>query len=263
MKIIFHNTVKFIQVLKRKTMRKIILSILLLFSLQTVYSQVTIKMKRRESGTHEIPCKVNGLNMSLIFDTGASDVTISLTEAVFMIKHDYLKKEDIGETVYYTIANGSIAKGTKIILKEIEIAGMKLTNVEASIAHNPKAPLLLGQTAIERLGKIQLDLANNTLTILNPNFKGSYDYSQSVFERSGTASNRGEPSSSRATFKFIEKPEEIDFSKMSTMKVYTNSPIYENSEMKSGTVRFAQNNKKDLFRVFVQRMPDRQIYLAL
>jgi hypothetical protein len=54
---------------------------------------------------------------------------------------------------------------------------MKLTNVEASIAHNPKAPLLLGQTAIERLGKIQLDLANNTLTILNPNFKGSYDYS--------------------------------------------------------------------------------------
>src|SRR5690606_21425838 len=31
-----------------------------------------IKMKKRESGTFEIPCKVNGLELNLILDTGAS-----------------------------------------------------------------------------------------------------------------------------------------------------------------------------------------------
>ncbi|MEI7585104.1 retropepsin-like aspartic protease [Runella sp.] len=226
-------------------MRKIILSLFLLFSLQISYAQVTIKMKRR-GGVHEIPCKINGLDMSFIFDTGAASVSISLTEALFMLKNGQLTKSDVKDLESFITADGSIVEGTKIILRSIEIAGMTLQNIEASVAHQLNAPLLLGQSAIEKLGKIQLDLANNTLTILNPNFKGSYDYSQSVFERSGGINNRDEPSSSLVTFKLIEKPEDIDFSKMGTMKVYTNSLIYENSEMKSGTVHFAKNNKVDV-----------------
>ena len=69
--------------------------------------------------------------MEFIFDTGASDVSISLTEALFMIRHGYLKEENILGNVQYSIANGDIAEGTSIIIDEIEIAGIKLTKVKS------------------------------------------------------------------------------------------------------------------------------------
>ena len=70
-------------------MRNIYLILLLLFQLSfTGQSQTVIKMKK-EGGVSIIPCKVNGLNLNFIFDTGASDVSISLTEANFMLKNGY------------------------------------------------------------------------------------------------------------------------------------------------------------------------------
>jgi clan AA aspartic protease (TIGR02281 family) len=142
--------------------------------LTTCFSQTVIKMKR-EGGISIIPCKVNGLNLNFIFDTGASDVSISMTEATFMLKNGYLNKEDILGSSKYLDATGSLSEGIIVILKEIEIAGLKLYNVKASIVKNNKAPLLLGQSAIGKLGKIQLDLETNTLTIMSG--KSSFDFS--------------------------------------------------------------------------------------
>lgn len=128
------------------------------------YSQTVIKMEK-VNGVFVMPCKVNGLSLKFIFDTGASDVSISLTEALFMLKNGYLSKNDLSGTEYYRIANGDIQEGTKITLKQIEIGKLKLYNVKASIVHSLSAPLLLGQTALSKLGKIEFDYANNTLTI--------------------------------------------------------------------------------------------------
>jgi len=125
-----------------------------------------IQMKKMPGGTYEINCKVNGIALKFIFDTGASDVSISLTEALFMLKNGYLKEEDILGTQYYSIANGDIAEGTTIRIKKLEFGGLTLYNVDASIVHQLEAPLLLGQSAISRLGKIQIDPSNSTLTII-------------------------------------------------------------------------------------------------
>ncbi len=146
-------------------MRKLLITLLALPFALSVYSQVTIKMKR-EGGVSIVPCKVNGLNLKFIFDTGASDVSISMTEASFMLKNDYLSPDDILGKSNYLDANGNITEGVNIILREIEIGGLKLYNVKASVVTNLKAPLLLGQSAISKLGVIQLDLEANTLTIL-------------------------------------------------------------------------------------------------
>ena len=127
-------------------------------------SQNVIKMKKI-NGIFLMPCKVNGLSLNFIFDTGASDVSISLTEALFMLKNGYLNENELIGTEYYQLANGDIQEGTKITLKEIEIGTAKLYNVEASIVHTLDAPLLLGQTALSKLGKIEFDYAKNTLTI--------------------------------------------------------------------------------------------------
>lgn len=147
---------------------KKVLSFLLVFIFLSAQSQVVLNMKK-VGGVYEVPCKVNGLNLSFIFDTGASDVSISLIEALFMIRHGYLKEENILGKVQYSIANGDIAEGTRILLKDIEIGGLKLTNVEASIVHEMEAPLLLGQSAIQKLGKVEIN--GSKLTILNADSK--------------------------------------------------------------------------------------------
>lgn len=154
-------------------MKTLVLLILLSLTVKA-NAQTVIKMKK-DGGVSVIPCKVNGLNLNFIFDTGAGDVSISMTEASFMLKNDYLSTNDIKGSQNYQDANGNISEGLKVILKEVEIAGLKLFNVEASIVKNLKAPLLLGQSAISKLGKIQLDLQSNTLTILDG--KSSYNFS--------------------------------------------------------------------------------------
>lgn len=132
------------------------------------YSQIVIKMKR-EGGVSTIPCKVNGLNLNFIFDTGASDVSISMAEATFMFKNGYLTKENIIGSQNYIDATGNISEGILVLLKEIEISGIKLFDVKATITKTLNAPLLLGQSALSKLGSFKLDLEKNELIIYNLN----------------------------------------------------------------------------------------------
>lgn len=138
--------------------------------INNTFSQVSILMSKKND-VYTVPCKVNGLDLEFIFDTGASNVTISLTEALFMIKNGRLEKEDIIGSSYAQLANGDITENTEILIREIEISGLKLYNVRASIVHKLKAPLLLGQSAISQLGKIQLD--GNKLTILTKEYSNN------------------------------------------------------------------------------------------
>ena len=127
-------------------------------------AQTTVKMEQF-GGVYKIPCKVNGLPLKFIFDPGASDISISLTEALFMLKNEYLSEKDIMGKEYYSIANGDIQEGTKINIKCIEVGGLKIYNVQASITHTDNAPLLFGQSALKRFGKFSMDYATNTLLL--------------------------------------------------------------------------------------------------
>ncbi len=149
-------------------MKNIITFLLLTILIANASAQTRVILEKR-NGVYYIPCQVNGLNMKFVFDSGASDVTISLAEAIFMLKNNYLSKDNILGTEYYQIANGEIQEGTKIILKSINIGGYVIFNVEASIVHNNYAPLLLGQSALSKLGKFSFDYSTNSLIIGNDN----------------------------------------------------------------------------------------------
>ena len=143
--------------------------VLLLFSMffvSSLSSQTVVQMTR-SGGVSLIPCKVNGLNLNFVFDTGASDVSLSLTEAGFMLKNGYLAESDFVGTQNYSDANGDIEEGVVINLRSIIIGGLLIKNVQATIVKNTKAPLLLGQSALSRLGIVQQDFVKNTLTIYN------------------------------------------------------------------------------------------------
>ena len=132
---------------------------------QTEETVSEIAFTRHTGGTFEVPCKINGLPLQMIFDTGASDVTISSVEANFMLKNRYLSDKDIKGKRYYQVATGELSAGAVITLREVMIGDVLLKNVEASVVGDQRAPLLFGQSAMERFGTITIDNGQNILII--------------------------------------------------------------------------------------------------
>lgn len=124
-----------------------------------------IQMKKMPGGTYEVPCTINGLPLKFIFDTGASDVTLSSVEANFMLKNDYLSEKDFKGSRRYLTADGSIANGAVVRIKEVKVGDVTLNNIDASVVKSQKAPLLLGQSVLERFGTITIDNQSNKLII--------------------------------------------------------------------------------------------------
>jgi aspartyl protease family protein len=118
---------------------------------------------RKADGVFYVPCKINGTEMEFIFDTGASDITMSLTEALFLYKQGKLTDNDFIGKQQYQIADGSIHEGAIVVLKNVQIGSRELYNVKATIVDNTQAPLLLGQSALAKFGKISIDYNENEI----------------------------------------------------------------------------------------------------
>ena len=120
----------------------------------------------KDSGnTCTVKCSINELPLNFVFDTGASDVSLSQVEATFMMKNGYLTKQDVIGKQYYSDANGNVNEGTVLNLKHVNFGGIELTNVKASVVKNQRAPLLLGQSVFQKLGKIEIDNEKKVLKV--------------------------------------------------------------------------------------------------
>ncbi len=119
----------------------------------------------KEGGVLKVKCTVNGLPLHFVFDTGASDLTMSTVEATFMLKNDYLGSADIVGRQNYMTANGDISEGTVVRLRNVRFAGLSLDNVSASIVSSQQAPLLLGQSVLNKLGKVEIDYAKRVIRV--------------------------------------------------------------------------------------------------
>ncbi len=219
-----------------KKIMSVVFVLVFFFIHQRSIGQTVIKMQK-EGGVYTVPCKVNGLALKFIFDTGASDVSISATEALFMLKNGYLDNSDLrGEQNYFN-ANGEISTGTVILIREIEFSGLKLKNVQASVVHSLDAPLLLGQSALEKLGKYQIDGSN--LTILNgPN--GTYSFPENSSSNSSISNSNN--LSGSAYYNSLP-----NYS--GTVKVYGCSPILQSPDLvNSKIIGMACDNKVTIIR---------------
>lgn len=133
-------------------------------SIQYIQRTAIIPFNHR-NGINEVKCTVNGLPLYFIFDTGASDITISSVEAAFMLKNGYLSDKDVIGSKAYRTASGDIIAGTVVNLKKITIGKLELENVHASVMKGQSAPLLLGQSALSRLGRIEIDNQQHAIRI--------------------------------------------------------------------------------------------------
>jgi aspartyl protease family protein len=127
---------------------------------------ISIKLIKTESGLLEVPVELNGvLKINFIFDSGASEVSLSPDVALTLIRTGTVSNTDFLPDQTYKFADGSIAKSKRFLIKELSIGAKKLYNIEASIANSIEAPMLIGQNVMNKLGSITIDYDSQLLII--------------------------------------------------------------------------------------------------
>ena len=112
-----------------------------------------------------VRCTINNLPLHFIFDTGASSISMSDVEATFMMKNGYLSSKDVVGKQYFSTADGSVSEGTVLNLRNVNFGGVNLDNIQATVVKNQRAPLLLGQSVMQKLGRIEIDNERRVLKI--------------------------------------------------------------------------------------------------
>lgn len=118
-------------------------------------------------GVKVIPVKLNGVTMNMIYDTGCSGLHISLNELQTLAKQGKVSPDDVLGVSYSTIADGSIVQDGLINVRQIEIGSndeaIVLENVQASVALNQDAPILLGNAVLDELASVEVDNVEKTI----------------------------------------------------------------------------------------------------
>jgi len=118
-----------------------------------------------QGGVKVVQATVNGTLCRFIFDSGASSVCLSLTEVRHMVKNRYLTDVDfIGEEKFID-ASGDVNTGMRVNLRDLQLGQIVLHDVEAIIINNENTANLLGQTALEKFGRVTIDYTRKEIVL--------------------------------------------------------------------------------------------------
>ena len=119
----------------------------------------------KDGGVFTIPVRINDvLTLDFILDSGASDVRVPADVALTLLRTGTIHDEDFLPGTSYRMADGSSVKSARFMLKQLEIGGVKVYQVSASIG-SVEGPLLLGQSFLSRLSSWSLDNHRQVLAI--------------------------------------------------------------------------------------------------
>jgi hypothetical protein len=119
------------------------------------------------NGVLYFPCKVNGIQLDYIFDTGASVVTINDSIYRSMILKDLISSQDSIGKEKFQDASGNFQECVIFNIRKMEVGNMVLENIKGAVLSNNNSPLLFGQSALKHLGKYNLDIKNKMLEFGN------------------------------------------------------------------------------------------------
>ncbi len=105
-----------------------------------------LSLPRGPGGHYYLTAKVNGVDMTFLVDTGATDVALGAEHA----KKLRLQLQDKDYTKRYHTANG-IVRGAPVALRRVQSGRLRLDNVEASVLEGPLDMPLLGMSFLNRL----------------------------------------------------------------------------------------------------------------
>jgi aspartyl protease family protein len=122
----------------------------------------------KAGGVYEVPVMINGaLKLNFIFDSGASDVSLPPDVVLTLMRTGTIAEADFIGSNIYQFADGSTAKSRTFYIRQMKIGNKTIYNVKASMSNSIDAPLLLGQSLLNRLGKITIDYNSSVITIQN------------------------------------------------------------------------------------------------
>lgn len=128
-----------------------------------LFKNIEVKLES-SGGVFEFPVVLNGvLKINVILDSGAAEVSMSPDILTTLIKTKTIKDSDFLPGKIYSFADGSKAKSMRFNLSSLQIGTKVLHNVECGIANSIDAPMLLGQSALQKLGKYIIDYKKGTL----------------------------------------------------------------------------------------------------
>lgn len=137
-------------------MNKILAYLFLIISAPSVQAQTIIQMVE-DRGVYKIPCEVNGLKVKMVFDTGASAVSMSSSFAEMLLDNNYISVTDFTGKAKSMTADGRIIDHTELMIHTLKIGDITVNDVMAIVIDSQDTPLLLGQTAIQKLGVISIN----------------------------------------------------------------------------------------------------------
>ena len=105
-----------------------------------------LALPRGPGGHYFLTAKVNGVDMTFLVDTGATDVALGAEHA----KKLRLQLQDKDYTKRYRTANG-IVRGAPVALRQVQAGRLRLRDVEASVLDGPLDMPLLGMSFLNRL----------------------------------------------------------------------------------------------------------------
>lgn len=105
-----------------------------------------LALPRGPGGHYFLTARVNGVDMTFLVDTGATDVALGAEHA----KKLRLQLQDKDYTKRYRTANG-IVRGAPVALRQVQAGRLRLLDVEASVLEGPLDMPLLGMSFLNRL----------------------------------------------------------------------------------------------------------------
>ena len=120
-------------------------------------------LHRAADGLFYVTALVNGTPVRFLFDTGANMVVLTRDDALRVGLAPGSSNAGDGDTMETA---GGAAQIDRVTLSHIDVAGRRLSNVDAAVASRGLKVSLLGQNLLSRLGP--LTLAGDTIVIDRP-----------------------------------------------------------------------------------------------
>jgi predicted aspartyl protease len=125
-----------------------------------------IKILPTSSSQYELKARLNNIfDIDLLIDTGASNCQITVDLLLTLYRTGALHEDDFIDNEIFILADGSLVENERFLLREIKIGNTSIYDVETIVAFDLFAPLIIGQNALAKLGKLEFDFENHQLKI--------------------------------------------------------------------------------------------------
>lgn len=127
-------------------------------------SAAEIQLKK-EGSLYAVPVRINGvITLDFVLDSGASEVSIPADVFLTLIRAGTIDYADILPGERFVLADGTVIKGSRFNIRNLEIGECKAQNVPGLITP-PTGSLLLGQSFLARFDSWTVDNQHQRLTL--------------------------------------------------------------------------------------------------